>query len=474
MKSIRASLIWGSVLGVIGIYTLSGVAIYRGARATLVRQLDESLEDQVRVIASVVKRTPDGIEVEIEDIDVPEFTSAAGHGYLQLWLDADSMLYRSPRLDGHDVERRPSLELNRPVFRWIRTVGGVHARAVDLRTEAVVDPEDWEEVQQPMPRPPVIYLVAAEEARSTDAILARLRALLVAIGGVGSLAVAATLAGVIRRSLRPLNELAREIADLSDDDLSARIRVAATAREVKPVVDQLNELMTRLDAAFQRERTFSSDIAHELRTPLAGLRTTLEVTLSRPRDEHDYRESLDASLGIVRRVQTMVETLLYLGRLESGQVEVEHGAVNLCEMLGAVWTPLADRAQVRRISVAWILPGEVSVMADPVLLEVALRNVLDNAVSHVDDAGSVRIEVSAGGDAVHLRVANSGSGIPQERVGDLLRRFTRADPSRKASAEHFGLGLALTSKIAVALNTGIEVESSIGGEFSVSFWFPRA
>ena len=229
MKSIRTSLILGSVLGTVGIFTVSGVVIYRGAKSTLVHQLDEGLENQARVIASVVKRTPDGIEVEVEDIDIPEFTSAAGRGYLQLWLDADSVLYRSPRLQAHDLDPAAAVELNRPKCRWIRAMG-VHARAVDLRTVAVVDPEDWEEVHQATPEAPIIHLVAAVEAKDVDTFLARLRTLLIAVGALTSLAVAITLAMVIRRSLRPLDELAREIGQLTDDDLSARVRVAVTPR----------------------------------------------------------------------------------------------------------------------------------------------------------------------------------------------------------------------------------------------------
>ncbi len=314
MKSIRASLIAGSVIGTVAVFTLSGLAIYRGARATLVRQVDESLADQARVIASVVKYTPDGIEVEIEDIDVPEFTSGSGSGYLEIWLDADSVLYRSPRLEGRDLQAAPSSHLNQPVFRWTRVGEGVHARAVDLRTDVVVDPEDWEEAHLPLPPAPAMHLVAAEAAVGVDAFLSRLRTLLVGVGALGGLLVAGILAFVVRRSLRPLDHLAGEISGLSDENMSARVRVPVLPREVAPVVDQLNQLLARLEAAFEREHTFASDIAHELRTPLAGLRSTLEVALSRTREADDYRATMDGLLAIVRRVENMVETLLYLGR----------------------------------------------------------------------------------------------------------------------------------------------------------------
>jgi two-component system sensor histidine kinase QseC len=471
MKSIRASLVAGSVIGTVAVFTLSGITIYRGAKSTLVRQLDENLADQVRVIASVVKQTPDGMEVEVEDIDLPEFTSPAGHGYLQVWLEADRVLYRSPRLDDASLDASPGLALDRPAFAWKRVGGSVRARGIELHTHAVVDPEDWEEVHEALPAASVIHIAAAMETRDIDTFLARLRTLLIAVGGLGGLVVATVLAAVIRNGLRPLDNLAREIANLKDDDLSARVRVAVTPREVKPVVDQLNELLTRLESAFQRERTFSGDIAHELRTPLAGLRSTLEVTLARSRAELEYRETLAGSLAIVERVQNMVETLLYLGRLESGQVEIESQAVDLRDLVESVWRSLEEKARARRLSITWAVPEEVPVMADPVLLEMAVRNLLDNAVTYADEGGALRIELATAERETVLRIANTGSRVDQSQVAELLRRFTRADPSRKSAGDHFGLGLAITSKIAAALRCRMDIESSVGGEFRVTLCF---
>jgi two-component system sensor histidine kinase QseC len=472
LKSIRTSLVAGSVIGTVVVFTLSGIAIYRGARSTLLRQLDRALDDQAHVIASVVKYTPDGIEVEVEDIDIPEFTSPSGRGYLEVWLDADSVLYRSPRLEGRDLDVVGTAELDHPLFRWIRA-DHAHARAVDLRTPAVVDPEDWQEANLPTPKGPVIHLVAAQTATDLDTFLAGLRKLLIAVGALGGIVVAAVLATVIQRSLRPLDQMAGQIAGLRDDNLSARVRMPVVPREVAPVVDQLNQLLARLEEAFQREHQFSGDIAHELRTPLAGLRSTLEVALSRPRDSDDYRATMTGLFAIVRRVQNMVETLLYLGRLDSGQVEIERHVVNICELANAVWEPLAPAAHARGVSVSLHLPGEVNVTSDPVLLEVAMRNVLDNAVAYVNDGGHIGIEAGIVNHHAQLRVTNSGSLVAQERVGELLRRFTRADPSRR-SGEHFGLGLALTSRIAGSLGCGLEITTTDGGEFVLVLSAPTA
>ncbi len=472
MRSIRTSLMVGAVATTVGMLALASVAVYRGAKTTLVRQFDEALADDARVIASTVRTSGDAIELEFDDVDIREFTPPDGHGYLQLSIVGGSVLYRSPNLGESELPGADAIELNHPVFRWIRVGKAARVRTVDLCFVPWVDDEGYEEVGPPLPRtadPPTIHLVAALEPVEVPAFLARLRALFLAVGALTGLIAAGVIAGVIRASLRPLNDLAGEIARLSDDDLSSRVRVRATPREMEPVVDQLNQLLVRLESAFQRERTFSADIAHELRTPLAGLRSTIEVALSRPRREADYKETMTELLEIIRKVQAMVETLLYLGRLEAGQVEIEPSAVDLGEVAAASWKPLVETAEARRLAVKWILARDVTVVTDPILLEVAIRNLLENAVIYADEGGYVRVEVVQEGSRGVLRVVNSGSTVSQENVGDLLRRFTRADLSRKATGGHSGLGLALVSKIAAVLRYSMRIESRVGGEFSVTF-----
>jgi two-component system, OmpR family, heavy metal sensor histidine kinase CusS len=471
MRSIRAYLMVGAVATTVGMLALASVAVYRGARAILIRQFDEALASDARIIASTVRTRGDALDLEFDDIDVDEFTSPDGDGFLQLSVVGGGVLYRSPSLGEGQLPAAGAVELDRTVFRWIRVGKAARVRAVDLCFVPGVDDEGYEEVGPPLPRttdPPTIHLIAALEPVEVPVFLARLRALFLAVGVLTGLMAAGIIAVVIRTSLRSLNELATEIANLSDDDLSSRVRVRATPREMKPVVEQLNQLLARLESAFQRERTFSADIAHELRTPLAGLRSTIEVALSRPRREADYRETMSELLEIICKVQAMVETLLYLGRLEAGQVEIEPSAVDLGEVATASWKPLVETAEARRLAVKWILVRDVTVITDPILLEVAIRNLLENAVIYADEGGYVRVEVVREGDRGVLRVINSGSTVSQENVGDLLRRFTRADLSRKATGGHSGLGLALVSKIAAVLRYSMRIESRVGGEFSVT------
>lgn len=474
MRSIRTSLVVGTVAATVVVFSVASVAIYRGAKATLVSHIDEELGEEVRLVASSVRSLGEAIDLEFQELDMPEFTSTAGPGYMQLSLRDGTLLYRSPGLHGADLKLAAPMDSNHTVFEWARTPGGRRARVAGLRfapqpsNEGAGDPDA---VPLPSTRtgPLVVDLVAALEPTEEVAFLARLKILLVTVGALTALAATGILAVVIRTSLHPLDELAGKIATLSDTGLSSRVQLSATPREVEPIVGQLNQLLSRLEDAFVRERTFSADIAHELRTPLAGLRSAVEVALSRPRPADDYRETLDGTLAIIRRVQTMVETLLYLGRLESGQIEIEERSADVGELVETSWTPLEATARARRLDVAFSLPRGVNVVTDPILLEIAIRNVLENATLYADEGGYVKVEVAEENGAGTLRVVNSGSKVAPEDVGTLLRRFTRGDVSRKTSGDHFGLGLALAAKIATALRCSMQVESRAGGEFEVTF-----
>jgi two-component system, OmpR family, heavy metal sensor histidine kinase CusS len=470
MRSIRTSLVVGAVLVMACAFALAGIAIYRGARSTLIADVDEELGEEIRLVASTVRTGGASIQLGFQDLDMPEYTSAQGDGYLELWRDDGSVLYRSPTLAGGELTALPAMVTDRTSFAWARTPDGRRVRAVSIRFD--VERNEPHATPSPSHRGPLfVHAVAAVEPDEINGFLRRLKALLLAVGALAGLAAALTMAVVIRSSLRPLNDLAGQIERLRDDDLSSRVHVNPVPAEIEPVVGQLNQLLSRVESAFQRERNLSADIAHELRTPMADLRSAVEVVLSRPRAVDDYRETLESTLDPIRRVQAMVERLLYLGRLDAGQIEIEEQAVDMCELVKASWQPLAETAQRRRLKVDWELPQAASIVTDPLLLEIAIRNVLENATLYANEGGYVRIDIDEKDGRTTLRTINSGSKVAPEDVNTLLRRFARGDVSRTATGEHFGLGLALAAKIAAALHGSMDVQSRLGGEFSVTLSF---
>jgi signal transduction histidine kinase len=469
-RSIRTSLVSGTIVGVIVVIAVAGAALYQVVRSTLLNRLDEQLGAEARLLSSAVRVAPDGIEVAFDELDVERFAHEGGTAYLEVWSEKDSVLYRSPSLHNQDL-RPMSAAPREQSLPWLG--GDARVRAVTLTFRPDLDDDDPRPIPlgTNLPRPQ-LRLTLARSLTDIDALMRRFRRLFAMIGTVTALATGGVLAIVIRRSMSPLDRMADEIASLGGRDLSSRISPAHAPLEITPVIHRLNELLDRQEASLRRELVFSADVAHELRTPLAGLLSTAEVTLARERDASEYRNALHEILEPLHRMQAMVERLLYLGKLESGRVSIEKQAVDVGEVARVSWQSLEEERTRRGLEVRWELNRDAVAFTDPLLLGVAIRNLLENAVAYAAPGGLVRIEAGTQDMSVVFRVTNDGSQVAQEDVAALMDRFTRADRSRTATGVHSGLGLAIVGRIMAVLDGSIVLRSSVGGEFEASLILP--
>jgi signal transduction histidine kinase len=277
---------------------------------------------------------------------------------------------------------------------------------------------------------------------------------------------------VVRSRLRPLERIAGEIGRLDPNDLSARVRLSGAPLEIQPIAERLNGLLSKLEAAFERERSLTADVAHELRTPLAGIRSTIDVALSRPRQESDYREALDQCRAIAIQMQEMVENLLSLARIEAGLVAIEARRISIEERLRAVWSPLEARAASRRLRVEWSIDDALPVSTDPTLLDVVLRNIIQNAVEYADEGGTVAIDAASSAAGLEVSVRNSGSRLDQDAAHQVFQRFWRGDAVRSDAGAHCGAGLALVESVVALLGGSVEVSCRAGGEFKIGVSIP--
>jgi signal transduction histidine kinase len=315
-----------------------------------------------------------------------------------------------------------------------------------------------------------ISLLLVRSTSVIDQTLADLRLLLTAIG-VGSVTLASALLWwLIRRSLHPLNNLAREIAELSADDLGRQIEGKSCRQEIQPVVAKLNDLLGRLEAAFRREHTLNA--AHELRTPLTGLRLKMDVAASMDREPHEYRTAIDECREITAQMQRMVEDLLSLAKLEAGQTEIHLEEMSVNELLQQIWSQLEPVAAWRQLHVQWELARRASLVSDSSLLAVVTRNLLENAVLHRDEKGTVRISTATEDGVAEIVVANSGSALTQAEADRAFEHFWRHDAARSEANTHCGLGLSLVQKSVAILKGTVSAKSQRGEEFEVRVSLP--
>jgi len=255
--------------------------------------------------------------------------------------------------------------------------------------------------------------------------------------------------------MRPLHALSDATARIDADTLSTRFPPAELPAELRPIAERLNELLARLEASFERERRFSSDLAHELRTPIAELRSAAECALKWP-DSRPPQTDRD-TLEIARQMERITTNLLALARREKrgekGQAVAALEPVALAPLLDETWRPFAPRAAERRLDVS-ISANDALCLADATMLRSILANLYDNAVEYTPAGGAFRVEVVLSADAVAIIFTNDTdplAPLTPEDVPKLFDRFWRKDPSRTGAGAHAGLGLPLARALAQAM-----------------------
>ncbi len=249
---------------------------------------------------------------------------------------------------------------------------------------------------------------------------------------------------------------------ISAADLSRRIDVDETESELGALAATLNETFDRLEAAWQRQVSFTADASHELRTPVSVIHSQAEHALARPRSVEEYRESLEACLRAAKRMKSLVESLLVLARCDAGRLDLARERVDLAETARQGAALLEPLAQERRVALETALAPAV-VQADAARLAQVVTNLVANAIRYNKEGGKVVLRTAVeGGDAV-LSVSDTGIGIPEEDRPHVFARFYRADAARSnENGGGTGLGLAICRSIVEAHGGSIAFTSPPG------------
>lgn len=273
-----------------------------------------------------------------------------------------------------------------------------------------------------------------------------------------------------RRGLASLKVLAGQTATVTAKKLDVRLAEDQVPTELSELVRSLNDMLARLEDAFRRLSDFSSDLAHELRTPISNLMTQTQVALSRPRTAEDYRDILASNAEELDRMARMVADMLYLAKADNGLVIPDRQAVDLGHEVDALFEFYDALAEEK--SVALARRGSATVAGDSLMLRRALSNLLSNAVRHAHPGSTVRVGLAEQRAAVVIEVENLGDTLDADTLACFFERFYRADPSRHHTSEGAGLGLAITRSIIIAHRGGIRV-TSIKGVTRFEITLPR-
>ena len=281
----------------------------------------------------------------------------------------------------------------------------------------------------------------------------------------------ASLAGYLLAglALRPVEAMRRRAAEISADTPGERLPIPATNDELERLSATLNEMLARLEDALEREREFVADAGHELRTPLALLRTELELALRHGRSPGELREALRLSAQEVDRLTQLAEDLLLIARSERGRLPLTVEALDAGELLRSVVSRFQWRADEARRALASDPAAGVGVRGDRLRLEQALGNLVDNALRY--GGGRVSLRAATVDGLVELHVEDEGSGFPPRFLEHAFERFSRPDPARAGAGA--GLGLSIVRMIAEAHGGSAKAANARVGGAHVWLVLPR-
>ena len=293
------------------------------------------------------------------------------------------------------------------------------------------------------------------------------------------LAIGLALAGgywLSGRALLPVRQIIERARSIGASKLSLRLDVPQAADEMRSLTETLNDMLGRIESSFKKITQFTADASHELRTPIAIIRTTTEVALRYPRDGQEYRQALLDILEEAERTSSLLDDLLALARSDSEGWRFAKEPVNISQIIEKTYSKAQVLAAERNISFSLRIEArDVYIAGDPEALSRMFLVFFDNAVKYTPIGGQVASSFSVRDEAWVFEIRDSGIGIPKDALAHIFERFFQVNESRTRNGGGFGLGLAIAKAIANAHQAEIQAESQegIGSVFRICFPFAQ-
>ena len=454
--SLKFRLLLSFLVAMTLVLTGGNIAIYKGIQQHLEDEHDSLLRQRLFFYETTVDiTTRRGTVITSLRLSTPEWEQISVSGNPDLVMgwrvsDGEIIIPRSPalRVDGkaHNLPRLPAKNKEIVYDDWTTWDG----RPARLCSRVFIPMKETPS----LPDIPV-QVVVGRDLLALNETLNEVFWFLVRTVTSVMLAVLIVSAILIHRGVKPLVTLARQIEKRPPTgDTNNPFSLPGAPLELQPVVGRLNALMGRVAEAIEHERQFANNAAHELRNPLAAIRSTVEVTLSRNRSSEEYEEALDTVWQSQQGMQRIVDHLLLLARLESGHHHTEfiYEPVSLSKILKKAWRNCFENASEKKLNVTWHVkepPTDLRTAAS--LIEIVISNVLDNAVNYTRAGGTIDIYAGAEGDTCHVRVENTNPGLTPAMIEESFSPFWRADPNASGHQGNAGIGLALCRRIATTI-----------------------
>lgn len=275
---------------------------------------------------------------------------------------------------------------------------------------------------------------------------------------------------IAQRGLRSLDVLTSTVQQITDTSLDQRINPQAWPKELRGIADAFNQMLDRIESSFNKLKQFSSDLSHELRTPITNMIGQTEVALSYQYSVSEYQKVMESNLEELQRMASLVENILFLARTESPQLHLHKSPLEVAHEIRVIcdyYQAMADEKNIRLN-----VHGSARIHANSDLFRRVISNLLSNAIKYTSQDGYVDFRVTSQDNGIEIRIKDTGIGIASEHIPHLFERFYRVDSARSHIAGGVGLGLPIVKSIVDIHHGKIDILSELGIGTTVILRFP--
>ncbi len=427
------------------VLTAFGVSAYLGMRHSIRQTVDEELQIRAEGVHQLIERTIQrGAEDDLQE-GLREHTELRqGGALLQVSDEQGNWLYRSPVMSDYGVPRPATIPRRATEFLGKDVPLRIWTKKVSVGGQSYVIQTAFE-------------MDDFYEALNHFALLLFI--------SIPTLLVCAAAGGywISTRALAPVDLITQTARTISAQNLSSRLIVPNTGDELQRLSETLNGMLERLEAAFKKITQFTADASHELRTPVAVMRTRAELSLRKARSADEYRDVIAEVLAELEKTSGLIEQLMFLARADSGAETLHFSATNVAEVLREACHQGSALAEAKQVAFQEQIPGgSMWIQGDASSLRRLFLILIDNAVKYTPASGQVEVSLRQNDGYAVAQVSDTGIGIADADLPNVFERFYRADKARTRESGGVGLGLSIGRWIAEVHAGTIEVHSAPG------------
>jgi hypothetical protein len=450
LKSIKGQLFCWFFTFSSAILLAVGLFMYYEIKEIVFHSVDHTLHSKMQMITGLLHEEHGMVELELSEVISGEYSIPRSGHYYKVIMDG-KILAASPSLvdDNYNLTSGTLEYHDRKLKEKVFTSIGPDGKPIRVLQH------DLEFLGRSF------SVFVAESLTDSLTIIGTFRKFLLIIIPASIFIVSLVGLWITNKSLKPINILSGRIKTITHKNLNERIDAETEAEELTGLADSFNEMLNRLQQAFEAEKRLISDASHELKTPVSVIKTHCDVMLQKERSREELIETLRTIKTVSENMGKLIKDLLSLARLDSGilsPANFKNISLNECILQAIQLTkPLAER---KHVSVKTLLVNDINIIGDKDRLTEAFLNMIENAVNYNKDNGAVEIATAIKNNKVNISIKDTGLGIKKEDLERIFERFYRTDASR--SMEGTGLGLSIAKAIIEAHGGMIKAESEFG------------